>query len=199
MKKATTTESGPAGPVDGLVRQPATTDDAGNDDAGAENAPASPRRRRREATPAQRALALLVRREHSKPELQRKLIARGISDHEAEAAVATMADAGWQDDARFAASLARARVMGGYGPVRIEAELAVHGLASDVIAGAFQALEDEGDADWPARALDLLERRFDAVVLADDMAARRKAGDFLLRRGFGAEVLRTAIRRFCGR
>ncbi|MDC7805804.1 RecX family transcriptional regulator [Luteimonas sp BLCC-B24] len=66
-------------------------------------------------------------------------------------------------------------------------------------AGAFRTLEDEGEADWPARALDLLARRFDADVLADDILARRKAGDYLLRRGFGAEVLRAAIRQFCGR
>jgi SOS response regulatory protein OraA/RecX len=34
--------------------------------------------RRPEPTPAQRALALLVRREHSRPELARKLRARGM-------------------------------------------------------------------------------------------------------------------------
>ena len=172
---------------------------AEHDDTGADDAPVSSRRRRREVTPAQRALALLVRREHSRPELQRKLVARGISDEDALAAVETMAGAGWQDDRRFAAGLARARAMNGYGPVRIEAELATHGLPADVVTAAFHALEEDGESDWPARALDLLERRFDAGQLAADPAARRKAGDYLLRRGFGAEVLRTAIRDFCGR
>ena len=195
MKK-TTSSNGRSSAVIG-AESPVTTQP--NEDAGADDAPASPRRRRRETTPAQRALGLLVRREHSKPELQRKLVARGIADGEAEAAVAAMTEAGWQDDARFAASLARNRATSGYGPVRIEAELATHGLPAEVIAGAFRTLEDEGEADWPARALDLLARRFDADVLADDILARRKAGDYLLRRGFGAEVLRAAIRQFCGR
>ncbi|NYZ63789.1 regulatory protein RecX [Luteimonas deserti] len=191
----TKTPSEAAALVDARGIEPGPVDEA---DAGADSGSRA-RRRRGEATPAQRALALLVRREHSRPELQRKLIARGVSDDAAEAAVATMVEAGWQDDARFAASLARARVMAGYGPIRIEAELGTHGLGADVVAGALQSIEEDGDADWPARALDLLERRFDAGVLAGDVASRRKAGDFLIRRGFGAEVMRNAIRRFCGR
>ena len=79
--------------------------------------------RRPEPTPAQRALALLVRREHSRPELARKLRARGIPADEARGAVERMTEAGWQDDLRFACSLVRSRVAGGQGPVRIRAEL----------------------------------------------------------------------------
>ena len=46
--------------------------------------PARRNRRQREQTPLQRALGLLVRREHSRKELGRKLKARGI---EAEAVI----------------------------------------------------------------------------------------------------------------
>ena len=94
-------------------------------------------RPRKEPTPAQRALGLLVRREHSRPELARKLRARGVPAEEATAAVGKMAASGWQDDARFACSLARSRVAGGYGPVRIRAELASHGLDEAAIPAAF--------------------------------------------------------------
>ena len=110
-----------------------------------------------------------------------------------------MADSGWQDDGRFAVGLARMRAAGGYGPVRIEAELATHGLGAEQIAAAFQALDDDGEADWRARASALLQRRFRAEVLAADPAARRKAGNFLLRRGFAGDTLREAIRDVCGR
>src|SRR5690606_25599647 len=65
------------------------------------------KRRRPEPTPAQRALGLLVRREHSRKELANKLVSRGVARGEAEAVVERMASEGWQDDARFAASLAR--------------------------------------------------------------------------------------------
>ena len=88
-----------------------------------------PKRRRRESTPAQRAVALLVRREHSRKELALKLRARGIDPAEADAAVEKVAQAGWQDDTRFACSIARTRAAAGYGPLYIRAELAPIGLA----------------------------------------------------------------------
>ena len=69
-----------------------------------EQAPAPKRGRQfKEQTPVQRALGLLVRREHSKKELNRKLQARGIEPEAAQAAVERLAGEGWQDDVRFAA------------------------------------------------------------------------------------------------
>ena len=80
-------------------------------------APAAPGKRRRpELTPAQRALGLLVRREHSRKELTRKLTARGVEADDAQAAVERMTAEGWQDDARFAELLVRSRANNGYGP-----------------------------------------------------------------------------------
>jgi regulatory protein len=157
------------------------------------NLPEKRRRRRPEPTPVQRALGLLVRREHSRKELARKLIARGITPEDAAAAVTRVAAEGWQDDARFAASLARARVSGGYGPLRIQAELGTHGLGEEVIAQAFAVLAEAGDDDWPGRALELVHRRFGADF-ANDLALRRKAADFLLRRGFDGDTIRGATR-----
>jgi len=152
------------------------------------------RKKRREMTPAQRALSLLVRREHSRPELLRKLAARGVADDAAAEAVDRMTEAGWQDDGRFAASLARSRATGGHGPLRIEAELATHRLDAGRITAAFEALAADGEADWPRRARDLLERRYDVAAFADDPALRRKAVDFLLRRGFDGETAYGAVR-----
>lgn len=149
-------------------------------------------RPRREPTPAQRALALLVRREHSRPELTRKLLARGVEAGEASAAVAKMSEAGWQDDLRFARSLARSRVAGGQGPVRIRAELASHGLGESVISAAFAALAEAGEDDWLARARDLARRRFGPEL--ELLPVRRKASDFLLRRGFDGDTVRQAVR-----
>lgn len=145
-------------------------------------------------TPAQRALSLLVRREHSRPELLRKLAARGVEADAAAEAVEKMAEAGWQDDDRFAASLARSRALGGYGPLRIEAELSTHRLEAASIAAAFDALAEDGEADWPQRARDLLERRYDVSAFADDPALRRKAVEFLLRRGFDGDTAYGAVR-----
>jgi regulatory protein len=146
---------------------------------------------RKEPTPAQRALGLLVRREHSRPELARKLRARGVPSDEAEAAVRQMTQAGWQDDARFACSLARSRVAGGYGPLRIRMELESHGLDAAAIAAAFEALAEAGDDDWDGRARELVRRRFGGDL--DAPAVRRKAQEFLLRRGFEGDCVRGVI------
>lgn len=155
--------------------------------------PARKKPRRHESTPAQRALALLVRREHSRPELTRKLLARGIGEEEAVAAVEKMAATGWQDDTRFACSLARTRAGNGYGPIRIRAELASHGLGGEVVAAAFAALAETGEDDWPARARDLVQRRFGRSI-ARTPALQRNAADFLIRRGYDGDSVRAALR-----
>jgi regulatory protein len=105
-----------------------------------------------------------------------------------------MADAGWQDDIRFACSLARTRAGNGYGPLRIRAELASHGLGNEAIAAAFSALAETGEDDWPARARDLAERRFGANP-GGGMDMRRRVSDFLVRRGFDGDSVRAATGR----
>lgn len=137
----------------------------------------------------QRALGLLVRREHSRRDLARKLAQRGVEPAEAEAAVERLAGQGYQDDSRFAASFARDRASSGYGPVRIREELAGHGLGEDAIQLALEACE----ADWPASARRQVERRWTAAVLADP-DRRRKAVEFLLRRGFDQDSAWAAVR-----
>lgn len=163
---------------------------AGQDEPG-QPGPGKSKRRRREFTPAQRALGLLVRREHSRQELDRKLRAKGVPDDEAAAAVRKMSEAGWQDDARFAVSLARARANSGYGPLRIRAELGTHGLEAGAIEGAFDALAEAGEDDWLANARSLVGRRFGEAEL--DARQQRKAADLLLRRGFDGGSMRKAL------
>ncbi len=153
----------------------------------------APRRRRRpEPTPAQRALGLLSRREHSARELERKLGVRGIEPAEARATVDRMREAGWQDDTRFAELLVRSRASAGHGPLRIRAELASHGLDSETVAAALTAFEDAGAADWVERAREHIRRRF-ASVLSGDRVSQRKAMEFLLRRGFAMDHVRAAL------
>ncbi len=157
---------------------------------GPDGAAGSARRRKRPvATTTQRALTLLVRREHSRKELTRKLVTRGLDPVEVDEAVAKLADAGWQDDQRFAESLVRNRVNGGYGPIHIRAELGTHGLDSDAIAAALETFE----GDWIEDARDLVRRRYGDSV-PDDLALRRKAGDLLMRRGFPGDIVRAATR-----
>lgn len=158
--------------------------DSPDDDTGG----AARKRRRPELTPQQRALGLLVRREHSRRELARKLTARGVATEDAQAAVDRMTAEGWQDDARFAEQLVRSRANNGYGPLRVRAELGTHGLDREAVAAAMDAY----DGDWAENARDLVRRRFPGGL--DDSAIRRKAADFLIRRGFSGDQVRAATR-----
>ena len=164
-------------------------DDLKAGSAGGTDGPPARRKRRPELSPVQRALGLLTRREHSHKELTRKLTDRGVERAEAAAAIEKLCDAGWQDDARFAQFLVRSRAATGYGPIRIRAELGLHGLDREAVAAAL----DSFDGDWAANAQDLVRRRFGAGIAAD-RSRQRKAADMLVRRGFAAEHIRAALR-----
>ena len=147
------------------------------------------KRRPRELTPLQRALALLVRREHSRKELARKLAERGIEAEAALSAVDRLTGDGWQSDARFAEMLVRTRVTHGQGPVRIRAELGTHGLDQEKIETALQGFE----GSWTDAAREVARRRFGMDLLSADVAQRRKVADFLYRRGFDGEAVRAVL------
>lgn len=105
-------------------------------------------RRERPALPAyQRALGLLVRREHSATELKRKLRGKGVEADELDSALETLQRQGFQDDRRYAEALVRSRALAGQGPVRIRAELRMNGVPGADIDGAFEAAEGDG-LDW---------------------------------------------------
>lgn len=139
--------------------------------------------------PTRKAMELLVRREHSRRDLKRKLGLRGADPAEAEAAVEKLAGLGYQDDGRFAVSFARDRTAAGYGPVRIRQELAGHGVSRDQVEAALEQCE----ADWAATARMLVDKRWRPAQLADP-ARRRKVVDFLLRRGFDQACAYAAVR-----
>lgn len=146
-------------------------------------------RKPRQLSPIQRAIGLLSRREHSHRELVRKLAARGVELHEAEAAVSRLIEDGWQDDARFAESLVRGRAGSGYGPVRIRAELATHGLDESIVSTALARYE----GDWLENARDLVRRRIGACI-DGDLPLQRKAADLLYRRGFTGDQVGAVVR-----
>ena len=148
-------------------------------------------RRKTERTPLEVAVGLLSRREHSARELKRKLEARGIEPPEADAALERLQKAGLQDEQRFAESLLRQRVMAGYGPYYLRAELATHGLAESLIDQLIEQLTEAGEIDWTAVAADLIERRFAAGL--SDPKQRRRAQSLLHRRGFDAETARLVL------
>lgn len=157
--------------------------------SGTADAPAPGGKEKEEPSAYQRALGLLVRREHSRKELVRKLSDRGIERDQAEEALDTLERQQFQSDDRFASALARSRAAAGYGPVRIRAELGTHGMGRDIVEAALESCE----RDWNQSACELAIRRFGGKDLAD-RARRRKAVDFLLRRGFSQASALAAVK-----
>ncbi|MGH8441861.1 MAG: regulatory protein RecX [Nevskiaceae bacterium] len=138
--------------------------------------------------PKSQALKLLARREHSARELTRKLKARGISGDDAASAVAHATAEGWQADSRYAEMLVRTRVAGGYGPVRIEAELEVAGVPSDAIRAALQAAA----VDWHEQAAAVHAKKFGRPPKSS--AERAKQYRYLQGRGFDSSQISVVLK-----
>lgn len=138
--------------------------------------------------PKTQALKLLARREHSARELKRKLAARGVSDDDAAAAVEHAMAENWQSDARYAGMLVRTRIAGGYGPVRIEAELEVAGVPSEQIRAALE----EAAVDWRELAVEVHAKKFGHAPRSS--AERAKQYRYLQGRGFDAGQISAALK-----
>ena len=132
-----------------------------------------------------RALGMLARREYSQRELRTRLEHAGCDEDESESAIRKLREQKYQDDARFAEMIMRARVGQGYGPDRVRAELRSHGLAD----AAIRALLDAAEIDWNAMARAQLRKKYGSKPGAD-RAERGKRAAFLLRRGFSAATVR---------
>lgn len=164
---------------------------------GADDREPSPRgRRERPAVPAyQRALGLLVRREHSATELKRKLRGKGVEVNELDSALETLQRQGFQDDRRYAEALVRSRALAGQGPVRIRAELRMNGVPAADVDAAFEAAEG-GGVVW-AEVAGRVAMRFAAALRTargpEGLKQRHRAIAFLLRRGFSQDQARQAL------
>jgi regulatory protein len=129
----------------------------------------------------------LAARAQSVGEIERKLAARGVAPHVAEAVVAEAARLGYLDDTELAEQLARGYRGRRYG--RRRAAVAMRRRLLD--AATVDAALDEAyaDADEAALALDALGGR-----ALSDPGDRRRAVAFLLRRGFSPDAAWRAVR-----
>ena len=142
-----------------------------------------------QGTAYDKAMALLVRREHSARELKAKLARRGFDAAESAASIERLQSKDFQNDARFGEMLVRSRIAGGYGPRWIVAELKTHGIAE----ASARELIDAAEADWPELIRQQLRRRYGGKSAAN-LAERSKRAVFLLRRGFDAATVQSITR-----
>jgi regulatory protein len=126
-----------------------------------------------------RALRHLVRREHSRAELARKLAAHAGSRQDLEALLDALVAKKQLSDERYAEE--RARVLARkYGAAKIRHDLKARGI-SDGIVGA---VSSEGELE---RARAILERKYREPAASREERARRAR--FLQGRGFSTDVV----------
>lgn len=132
-------------------------------------------------------MRLQARREHSRAELTRKLVARGFSTADIARELEALSERGWQSEDRFAESYCSMRAAAGFGPRRIRAELTERGITHEQIAEALAGLE----VDWGVAAALARTKRFGST-LPDDAREKARQARFLEYRGFTHDDIRAA-------
>jgi regulatory protein len=137
-------------------------------------------------TPAQlkaRALRYLVRREHSRAELARKLAPFAESPGAIEAILDLLLSKKQQSDERFASE--RSRVLARkYGTAKIRQDLKARGISDEIVS----RLASEGELE---RAQAILARKYRTQWTTREEHAKRAR--FLQGRGFSYEVIKRAL------
>ena len=129
------------------------------------------------STPLEAAAKALARRDRAAADLVAYLERRGTSPDEAAAAVERLREAGYVDDARYAAARAASLAGRGIGDAGVRFELERDGVAPEEIEAALAELEPERE-----RALAVLRRAKTPLAGVRRLAAK----------GFSAESLEAA-------
>jgi regulatory protein len=130
-----------------------------------------------------RALRYLVRREHSRAELARKLAPFAESPQAVEALLDALLAKKQLSDERFAEERARS-LSRKFGAAKIRHDLKARGIADDLVA----RVSAEGEAE---RAKAILERKYRSPATSREERAKRAR--FLQGRGFSYEVIKRTV------
>ncbi len=133
------------------------------------------------------ALKILARREHTRHELQEKLLTRPESQEWLESVLDELSSAGWLSDERAAEALVRQH-QGRHGILRIRHEMQRRGVpehVSDALLVAVRETEVEA-----ARVV--WNKKFS--VLPADAKERARQARYLQNRGFSVETIHKVLR-----
>lgn len=137
----------------------------------------------------ERAVRILTASGLSKKELQKRLVQKGESGEDAEAAVAWLEELHLIDDLETAKQLVRSACLRGYGAARAKSILYEKGIPKELWDEALEELP-EMDA-----AIDtFLRRKLDGRTL--DVKQIKKTVDALLRRGHSYHDIQAGLRRY---
>ena len=137
----------------------------------------------------ERAVRILTASGLSKKELQKRLVQKGESEEDAEAAVAWLEELHLIDDLETAKQLVRSACLRGYGAARAKSILYEKGIPKEFWDEALAELSEMDDA------IDtFLRRKLDGRTL--DAKQIKKTVDALLRRGHSYHDIQAGLRRY---
>lgn len=140
-----------------------------------------------------REMRALARRSRSVYETRLRLEERELPSDLAEMVIAALQRYGFLDDQRFAGEYVRSKLRTGFGPDRIRAELHERGVAESLIDATLAAEEEETPQVDLLR--DVLEKRLRVKGEPRSRKDLKNLMDFLIRRGFAPERVRSALDR----
>jgi regulatory protein len=125
-------------------------------------------------------------------EVRATLAEHGLDDHEVEEWVERYERLGYLDDRRLAEQLVHSHgVRRGRGSGALLHELGRRGIDGELARSALEALDPDVELE---HATTIAERRARQLTGLDRAVAHRRLTAFLLRRGYGGEVVREAVR-----
>jgi len=141
-----------------------------------------------------RALNLLAVRARSSAELARTLVRKGEPKALVDRAVERLLEQGLLDDAAFAQSFTRAKVLGAQqSKRRVQQDLARRGVARTVSDAAIATVFQEENVDQRAVVEQAARKKLRTLTKLEPMVRRRRLYAFLARRGYDGEDIRRAM------
>ena len=127
-------------------------------------------------------LKMLMRREHSKLELFKKLQLKGYDDDVINSSISKLVEQNYQSDDRFSEEFIQMRFNQGKGPVKIASELKMRGINTF----------DLSTFDWFQLAKEIRQKKF-GDVSSLDYKETAKQKRFLQSRGFNLDQINQAF------
>lgn len=140
------------------------------------------------------ALQYLSRRDHSTHELSEKLCKKGYSKSTVSKTIDALKNIHLLDDARFIETWSRFRMdHHHFGPLRLRQELLKKGLPSDDVATHIHNISQTCNLE--DRAEKTLLKRYGNPGQLKEKSARRRAFEFLRRKGHETEIIYKVFRK----
>src|SRR2546423_9821830 len=141
-----------------------------------------------------RALNMLAFRARSSAELARSLVRKGEPKELVDRAVVRLQEQGLLDDAAFAQSFTRAKVLGAQqSKRRVQQDLARKGVARQVTDAAIATVFEEEEIDQRDVVEQAARKKLRSLKKLDPTVRRRRLYAFLARRGYDGEDIRRAM------